>query len=100
MSDADELVRRYIMRTFRADGANVLYPEGRNAHLADCADAYVAAAETNVARFWDTGVTGVQFSASIKCPHGERQEYEFGDLGDLSDILADMERDERGEYGS
>ncbi len=98
MVDADELVRRYIMRTFRDAGG--LYPEERNAHLADCADTRVAEAETEGRTFWDTGVTGVQFIARLACPHGEAQEWEFGELGYLADILADMERDERGEYGA
>lgn len=36
----------------------------------------------------------MQFTSVLSCPHGERQEFEFGELGDLPDILADMQRDE------
>jgi hypothetical protein len=95
--DADELVRRYIMRTFREPDAG-MYSSARNGHLMACPDTVVSEAEVEGCRFWDTGVTGMQFTAVISCPHGERQEFEFGELGELPDILADLDRDAAGGY--
>lgn len=88
MADADELVRRYILRSYR--------DQAPGSHLATCPEVVVEEAETRHALFYDTGVDGVIFEATLRCPH-ESKEYEYGELGDLSDILADMERDDANE---
>ena len=80
--DADERVRRYILRQFIADNPAC--------HLANCNDASVRDAEANFALFYDTGVDGVVFTAILECPH-ETRGYEYGELGDLPDILAELE---------
>jgi len=98
--DADELVRRHIMRQYRTDWEHGAagWPPERNAHLADCAEAFIEQAEVNGARWYDTGVTGTEFTAVITCPHGVRHEFEFGQYGNLSEILEDMDYDEAGGY--
>lgn len=87
MTDADELVRAYILRHYREDDPH--------SHLATCPETVVVNETTQRTLFYDTGVDGVAFDATVRCPHMST-EYEFGELGDLPDILAEMADDADG----
>jgi hypothetical protein len=87
---ADELVKRYILRQYRKATRDAGQDDD---HLANCPDVTVEEAEARFALFYDTGVDGVMFTATLRCPHGASFDYEYGELGDLPDILRDMEDD-------
>ena len=102
---ANELVRRYVLdQCYRTRfelhipgcPAEVSYREGSNPgtnkHLLECPDA-VADVSMSAELWYDTGVEALRFTADISCPHGEREDYEYGELGDLPSLLEDLERD-------
>lgn len=84
MSDADARVQQYVLRRWRDD----------NPDHADCPTLHVVTAETNFALFYDTGVEGVEFTAELACEHREPFRYEFGELGDLPDIIRELDEEQ------
>lgn len=86
MSDADERVARFIVKTYRE--------EGFDEHLTECADLTATLEDMNTGPgACDTGCDRVQFTAAMACPHGIREQFEWGDWGDLPDMLAEMDRE-------
>lgn len=81
-ADVNELVRRYILRQYRR--------ECPDSHLATCPATVVEDAEATPARFYDTGVEGIEFTATLRCSH-KTEDYEYGELGDLPDILKELD---------
>ncbi|MER7361903.1 hypothetical protein [Nonomuraea wenchangensis] len=88
--DADERVARFILKTYREPG------EAENAHLRDCPDATVQDPDAYDGTYGcDTGCDYARFEGVITCPHGEREQFEWGDFGEIGGILDEMEQDER-----
>ena|SRR5690242_20968131 len=94
-ADADRKVRAYVMRTLRSGkrGDHFVRIERDEAfrHLRVCTSTAVATAEAERVNFWDTGVTGAQFTASLRCDHGVNTDWEWGELGLLPEILAELD---------
>lgn len=89
MTDADELVRRYVQRSFRQE---CKYSQP---HLVECPDMIVVVDDAYDGEYGcDTGCEYVRFKATVSCPHQAPTEYEFGEFNDLADIVKDMQRDE------
>jgi hypothetical protein len=83
VSDADDRVRRYILKRWHNE----------NPDHADCSTLHVVTAETQFALFYDTGVEGVAFTAELACEHREQFDYEFGELGELPDIIQALDEE-------
>lgn len=94
--DADELVRRYVLRHYRDHWYyhRPAMDPGPVPHLVGCPEVVVDAQGEDGTYGCDTGCEYVRFTATITCPHGERVEHEFGEFGELAWILDDMARDE------
>jgi hypothetical protein len=87
------LLGRYIMRRYKdRDG-------GDNAHLKSCPESALIEHDAKDTRYGcDTGCEYMRFEAVITCPHDEREEYDWGDFGELEFLISDLEREEaRGE---
>lgn len=41
----------------------------------------------------DTGCDYARFEAVITCPHGEREQFEWGDFGEIGRILEEFEEE-------
>lgn len=79
------LVTRWVLKRYRE-------AHGRNGHLRDCSDAVATDVEGGDGTYGcDTGCEYVRLEATISCPHGERDEYDYGDFGELAWILEDLE---------
>jgi hypothetical protein len=50
----------------------------------------------NGAHGCDTGCDYARFEAVIVCPHGQREEFEWGQFGEIADILEEMGEDAEG----
>jgi hypothetical protein len=84
MNDADEKVAQYILREFRR--------EDPTKHLTLCPDTDVVEADAEQGTYGcRTGCDFTRFTALIACSHGDRETYEYGEFGDLSSILFDLE---------
>jgi hypothetical protein len=87
---ANELVTRFILRTYRQPG------EAANSHLKDCPDILVEDQDAyDGERGCDTGCSYVRLEAVMTCPHGEREEFRWGEFGRLASILEELEEEER-----
>jgi hypothetical protein len=85
-TEADELVRRFILGKYREERA-IRTHSGR-AHLLACPEVEVADPEAYDSTYGcDTGCEYVRFEATIRCPHGYSEEYEWGDFDDIASIL-------------
>lgn len=91
MTAADDLVARYITKVYRARQSDMGWATPKDEHLPDCPDLTVQTPEARTERFWDTGVTGCTFTAVMTCQHGHREEFEWSDLGNLPEVLAELE---------
>ncbi|ACU71845.1 hypothetical protein Caci_2936 [Catenulispora acidiphila DSM 44928] len=84
MTDADALVARYILDVWRAE-----HPEH-----AGCATLRVTNPDASDGAYGcDTGCSYYRFTAEAGCEHQAPEEFEFGDFGELADILEDLQRD-------
>ncbi|MDH2424782.1 hypothetical protein [Sphaerisporangium sp. TRM90804] len=89
-TDIDALVTRFVLNQYRE--------EGTNEHLKACPDITTENAEGSDGSYGcDTGCDYVQFEATITCPHGERDGFEWGDFGDMASILERLEAEVGGE---
>ncbi|MEU0624942.1 hypothetical protein ABZ329_29295 [Streptomyces rubiginosohelvolus] len=97
---ADAIVSRYILRKFREETkANMTSPlpsfrarvSESAAHLVSCPDLRVVDQEaTNGSYGCDTGCDYARLEADLICSHGMREEYEYGDFGELADMLQEI----------
>lgn len=93
---ADDLVVRFILRDFRNEVGSTSTEAER--HLAACAEATATHIEgANGTYGCDTGCEYARLTAQITCPHGQEAEHEYGDFGEIGDILIDIRRDEERE---
>lgn len=84
---ANELVARYIISHYREENG----PCGD--HLSSCPDITVTDADASDGSYGcDTGCEYVRFEAVLTCPHGESEAHEFGEFGELTWILEDLEK--------
>lgn len=91
---ADDLVAQFVLRDFRAGVGRSSSAD--EMHLASCADARAAHMEGEDGTYGcDTGCEYATLTAEITCPHGRRAEHEYGDFGEIADIIAEIQHDER-----
>lgn len=94
-AEADRKVRAYVMWTLRSGSRGDMYirieRDEAFRHLRVCPSTTIDEAEAEVYRFWDTGVTGATFTASLRCEHGVNTEWQWGELGRLPEILAALD---------
>lgn len=81
---ANTLVSNWIVRGYRKNGGNQ--------HLRGCDQAVVEVAGGDSTYGCDTGCDYLRLDAVLTCPHGERDEYEYGDFTELAFIIEDLER--------
>lgn len=94
MADADELVRRLILRRWH-DWTGFRGAMSVPDHLQSCTDITLADVEaTNGLYGCDTGCEYARFEATITCAHGESFEFEWGGFGDIDMYIGEMLRDE------
>lgn len=95
--DADELsanerVAGWVLQQYRADckmRTSVARPE--LTHLATCSDVIVTPIEAYDGLYGcDTGCEYARLEVVISCPHGEREEFDYGTFGELADILEEI----------
>lgn len=87
MSNADELVAAYVLRQYREE-------TWRRTHLVACDQVVVEHPGGEDGYYGcDTGCEYVRFTATLKCPHGESEEVEYGEFSRLADILEDLEKE-------
>lgn len=91
MKTADELLADYILDAYRKEHSHYATREPMN-HLADCDEVTIThpVGEDGVYGC-DTGCSYYRLSANLTCPHGESEEYEYGDFGEIGDIIAELE---------
>lgn len=100
---ADRLVAAYILRAFHSDYDRMTYRQGfyRHAaemHLARCPTMRLTEHEATGGFYGcETGCDYSRFTATIVCGCGRSVDYEYGEFGELADIIADLiEEDKRG----
>lgn len=94
MVEADEKVERLIMSKLRSGDAgwgDYAPPE----HFAECPDAVITEAEASRELWFDTGVNAVRLTARLRCPHRGEIDWEWADLGELPDLIEEMDAPER-----
>lgn len=97
----DELVNRYVMRTYRTENTKrerrgsygEWVPKAEQPHLVACPEAVADATAEDGVYGCETGCDYARFEATISCPHGFSEQYEYGQFGELSYILEDLEKD-------
>lgn len=81
---ADAKVAAWVLREFR----DAMHHVG---HLATCEQTAVRFVEGNDGMYGcDTGCDYARLEATLTCPHGESQEFEYGQFGELADLLDDI----------
>lgn len=91
---ADAAVARFVLHDFRDEVGRSSSADEQ--HLAACAEASVAHMDGENGTYGcDTGCEYARLTAQIECPHGRRVEHEYGDFGEIADILEEIQRDER-----
>ena len=91
---ANEKVAKYIVHLFKTDSSiSIQYHSGLEAdHLRKCKTVSAIPKEAYDSTYGcDTGCEYVRLAAVIYCQDGMSIDYEYGDFGDLADILEDME---------
>ena len=90
---ADDLVAQFILRDFRGDvGTSSRFDEQ---HLAECAEATATHLDGEDGTYGcDTGCPYATLTARITCPHGHQVEHEYGDFGEIADIIDEIRSDE------
>ena len=93
--DADELVRRFVLRQYRRKYVHAGYSNRAAAeHLQSCPDITVTDQEAYDGEYGcDTGCEYARLEATLRCPHGFSDDFEYGEFGDVADINKDQERD-------
>ncbi len=81
---ANALVAAWIIRKYRTDGGN--------AHLRSCNSTTVAVDGRDGTAGCDTGCDYVRLEATVTCPHGQHDTYEYGTYGDIAMIVDELER--------
>jgi len=99
-ADADALVSRYILRKFREETLNSLlspisFSRDRVSeaakHLVDCPGLRVLEQEAMDSMYGcDTGCDYARLEATVGCSHGFSEDYEYGEFGDMADMLRDI----------
>lgn len=86
-AEINALVARYVLDQYR--------DEGTNEHLKACPDITTDDAEGSDGSYGcDTGCDYRRFEATITCPHGERDAFEWGEFGTIASIIEDLERED------
>lgn len=86
MRAPDELAERLILRHARADA------ESR--HLRECDGLTVVEPEAYDSFYGcETGCEYARLEARLTCPHGESEDFEYGEFGDITDMIEEMRRD-------
>lgn len=88
--DADELVRRFILREYRRRHRRT-GPEYEGGHLAHCPEAQAVVHEYGD-ELNPTGQPYVAIEATIRCPEVSTY-YVYTEWGDISDVFAEMAAD-------
>lgn len=89
---ADELVAAYILRVYRE--RHEMNDGTHTTHLAGCAEASVTNPDTQDGTYGcETGCDYYTLTATIACPHGMKEDYEYGDFGMIAFLLKDLERE-------
>lgn len=99
-AQANALVSRYILRKFREgihSNLESLVPSFRarvseaSEHLVDCPDLHVEEQDaTDGVYGCDTGCEYARLEATLGCSHGMTEDYEYGDFGELADMLREI----------
>lgn len=90
----DALVKAWILDEYRDEQHIHWSPPS---HLSECPDVTVTTYEAQDGAYGcNTGCSYLRLEATLSCPHGETTEYEYGEFGDMADIIAMLiDRDER-----
>ena len=89
---ADERVKRWILGEFREAFADAWRVRESLRHLAACDGAEAADVTGGDGSYGcETGCEYVRLEAVITCPHGRREEWTWGEFGELADILEGLE---------
>lgn len=100
MTHADELVARYILRKYRELNSTV-YSGEPTTYLAGCGEAVVTDPDASNGTYGcDTGCDYYTLTATISCPHGETRDYEYGDFGEISYLIEELEEEDAGDHRS
>jgi hypothetical protein len=96
MDDADTRVQHLILSKLRLGDAGwkSAYPAPTE-HLSRCPDVRVVESEARYELWFDTGVDAVRLTAVIQCPHEGPVEWEWADLGELPDLLDELDETAR-----
>ncbi len=84
---ANDRVATYILEQFRGEK----YTTATAQHLYRCDSIRVIDPDAQDGDYGcDTGCDYTRFTATIACDHGQQVDYEYGEFGMLSDILAGL----------
>lgn len=85
----DERVNAYVLSLFREDRP----PDD---HLTSCPDAHAVDSDMfNGTYGCETGCEYARLEAVVTCPHGFKEDFEYGMFGEVSDLIDDMVEWER-----
>lgn len=83
---ADEKVARYILSMYREE-----HPDH---HLATCDQTKVIHPEAEDGAYGcATGCEYTRFTATLRCPHEQHSGFEYGEFGNIADILDELDRE-------
>jgi hypothetical protein len=84
-TDADAKVAALVKWKAREDAESL--------HLRECPDLTVEHPDAyNGTYGCDTGCEYARLEADLSCPHGERETFEYGEFGDIADLLREMSK--------
>lgn len=87
---ADALVKAWILDVYRKDQRLSAY-RVTSSHLSECPDVSISWYEAEDGEYGcDTGCPYLRLEATLSCPHGETTEYEYGEFGEMADIIAEL----------
>jgi hypothetical protein len=82
----DRAVSRWVLGQYRGG-------RGPDLHLVECPDVTVGYSGYGGGYGCDTGCEYIRLEARISCPHGHSDEFEYGDFGEISYLIEDIEND-------
>jgi hypothetical protein len=91
----DDLVREMVLARLRSNGGSggIFDRDEIAQHMTACPDVTVKDFVASDGTYGcETGCEYARLEAVLSCPHHENVEYEYGEWGELADMIEEMER--------
>jgi len=84
--ETDYMVTQWVLDEYRNE-------QGHDEHLGECPNVTVRYDGYTGSYGCDTGCEYIRLEAEISCLHGHSVEFEYGEFGEISDLIEDIEKD-------